>query len=385
MFDFTSFCTNPGGRTVRPLTWRKTIWGNISAGPASETLLASDPGVDLTKVVQPGGKQPPPCPDRRTVAADSAWADRLGGFVAQGRCAGIGVFAAVTAAYAGSLIMFFVTDRYQLPLLVPLAMAGGAAVSHVWELRHATKRLMLPLATFVTALVVAHLKLGVDSALPEERTRMAMSLIERGDVSRAETLVSRTERDHRNPSMVHYRAGLAFAKKQEFDAAATHLRRALELNPGNVDADLLLGEVLLEAGDPFAAIPRLRRNIEDTSVPTAAVTGLVRALYATGQHEEASKTLARIGAPRRIFDVQALHGQDGGRSGRRKKHQRETREHQGVARNHPLEHLRVLHCRSFRTAGRRGWTLKISPGPVLYMQAPGLQFLQARHAECRSV
>jgi tetratricopeptide (TPR) repeat protein len=210
---------------------------------------------------------------------------------------GIGVWAAVTAAYAASLIVFFVTDRYQLPLLVPLAIAGSGALSYLWTSRRTPSRLVLPLATIALSAFVANVNLGLNVARSEERTRMSIALIERGDATRAEALLARGETDNRNPGAMHYRAGLAYANRHEFDAAIKHLRRALEIKPALVEADLLLGQVLLDSGHTRDAIPYLRRAMEHSELRDAATVELVKALTADGQHEAASKLLAQFAPP----------------------------------------------------------------------------------------
>jgi len=214
----------------------------------------------------------------------------------KGAVPGIGVWAIVTAAYAASLMVFFVTDRYQLPLLVPLAVAGSGALSHMWAVRRTPSGLALPLVILAVASVVTNIDLGLDVARSEERTRMTLALIERGETSKAETLFARAEGDHRKPEMLHYWAGLAYANRHEYDAAAAHLRRVLEIKP-SPEAHLLLGQVLLDTGHAGDAIPHLSRAAEKTALRDRVSVELIKALAADGQREGASKLLSQLMPP----------------------------------------------------------------------------------------
>ncbi len=209
---------------------------------------------------------------------------------------GIGAWTAVTAAYAASVLLFFVTDRYQLPLLVPLSVAAGRAATLLWSLRHEPARMTLPLAALAVFLIVANIDPGEKyDQEPEERARLAVALIQRGEASRAEELLARTEKDHRDSGLLHYRAGLAYANRHEYDAAATHLRRALELQPDQPKTNLLLGQVLLDQGRAAEAVPYLEKAAERDGEPAdAAALDLVRALAKGSQPEEAAARLAGL-------------------------------------------------------------------------------------------
>jgi len=210
---------------------------------------------------------------------------------------GLAILAIVTVAYAVSVIVFFVTDRYQLPLLMPLAVAGGGALSYMWEQRRAARTLALPLATFAVAAVATNINLGLDVAKSEERVRMSLTLIEHGDASRGEALLAQAENTHRNPALLHYQAGHAYAKRREFGPAAAHLKRALELRPGMAEAELMLGQVQVEAGYAGEAIEHLRRAAEKPEMRDQASLELVKALAANGQFEDASRLLRQLTPP----------------------------------------------------------------------------------------
>jgi tetratricopeptide (TPR) repeat protein len=212
---------------------------------------------------------------------------------------GMVTWAAVAAAYAASLILFFVTDRYQLPLLVPLAIAGGRAVSYVWIHRREPARLAMPAAGLVVFSVITNVGLGARyDQTSEERARLAIALIGQGDSARAESLLARTEKEHADPGLVQYRAGLAYANQRQFGPAAAHLRRALEIRPNLFEAELLLGQVLLDEGEATEAVTYLSRAVNRNEVlENLGGADLARSLVKAGRGGEASALLEKMKLP----------------------------------------------------------------------------------------
>jgi Flp pilus assembly protein TadD len=71
----------------------------------------------------------------------------------------------------------------------------------------------------------------------------------------------------------HYMLGQSLAKLKRNDEALTHLRKALELEPGNIGVQLALGKVYLEAGR-FSDAAALLGKIDASSLPEAQQSAL---------------------------------------------------------------------------------------------------------------
>ena len=80
-----------------------------------------------------------------------------------------------------------------------------------------------------------------------------------------------------------YRAGQAFYTMQRVDEAQSQLRQALRINPNHLKAHLLLGRILLEAGETSEAVQVLEEAYAYDE--RAARADLVRALLARAEGE----------------------------------------------------------------------------------------------------
>src|SRR5690606_9944106 len=77
-----------------------------------------------------------------------------------------------------------------------------------------------------------------------------------------------------------------YAAKQDHAAATIQLTAALQQNPTNGEARLLLGLSLLEAGDMPGAAIELHKALELGAKPADAQPPLARAMLAQGQARE---------------------------------------------------------------------------------------------------
>jgi tetratricopeptide (TPR) repeat protein len=162
-------------------------------------------------------------------------------------------------AYAASIVLFFITERYKLPLFVACAIGAGAGVEALM-----TKKRLRDFAIVGALLVAANWPLRLDDGRAEERLRMAEVEASRGNVSEAERW-----------------AGLA-------------------LEAGRVPSarvEYALGRAQLAAGNPREALPHLQRAIEQrVDVPLAGYD-LAVALQQTGDREGAVRVLRALKPP----------------------------------------------------------------------------------------
>ena len=123
--------------------------------------------------------------------------------------AGYWLWAAFVPTYALTVVAFFVSSRYRMPLLVPLAIGAGAAIDRAIECwRERQVRALVPAAVLVAGLaVVANYDLGLDDGRWEERTAMVVALIDRGRFAEAEAAIARFAPTQPDPALLYARAG----------------------------------------------------------------------------------------------------------------------------------------------------------------------------------
>jgi tetratricopeptide (TPR) repeat protein len=197
--------------------------------------------------------------------------------------------------YAMAVATFFVSDRYRLPLLVPLCVGSGAAID--WLLTRRSVRLVPEGAVavvFVALAIGANWPTGLDDGRSEARTRMAEAMVEGDRYDEAAAWTKRAEQGHPQPSLLHFRIGRLLLTHRKPEAAVAHLTRALELDPNQSAIDYALGQALVDAGRPSDAIPHLRKALSAGVRVDLAGFDLARALAATGDRGGALKVLRDV-------------------------------------------------------------------------------------------
>ena len=203
------------------------------------------------------------------------------------------VWASFVPVYALAVAVFYVTDRYQLPILIPLCVGAGAALD--WFAGAVRARRWKPLAIALPTLIVVFVwvnrPLRLDDGVAEERTRMAERLITLGRYQEAEQWATRAEQVYPHPGVVHFRVGQRLLLRDQPAAAIAHFERALTFDPSQPLVEFALGESLLQAERPQEAITPLRRALEAGVQVDQSAYDLVRALGATGDRTGAIRVL----------------------------------------------------------------------------------------------
>jgi tetratricopeptide (TPR) repeat protein len=153
------------------------------------------------------------------------WQQRRGPFLA---------WATFIPAYAIGVAIFFVGERYRLPLLVALCIPAGGAIDAALRAWSADQRRQLvPAAVaFVAAAVLTAWPHHLNDGRYGERLRLSKVLMNRGD----------------------------------YAAAAKELRLAHELDPSQTVTEFNLGMALMSAGNPEEGLQYIRHAV-DAGVP----------------------------------------------------------------------------------------------------------------------
>lgn len=174
------------------------------------------------------------------------------------------VWASFVPAYAAAVAVFFVAERYRLPLLVPLSITAGAAIDAGWRLASSKRwtALAAPSVALVGIFALANWPHGLHDGRWEEGLRMAQRLVILGRYDEADQWVERLEPTAPRPGMAHDGVGMQLLVTGQADRALAHLRTAKALDPDHPTVDYALGQALLRTGRSAEAVAPLRRAFD---------------------------------------------------------------------------------------------------------------------------
>jgi Tfp pilus assembly protein PilF/4-amino-4-deoxy-L-arabinose transferase-like glycosyltransferase len=232
-------------------------------------------------------------------------------------------WAAMTPALTLGVALFFVSGRYRLPLLAPLAISSAPVLVWIWRVIReragashsgarqgaaelglgprlastSTSASALALA-FVLFAVLANWRWGLDGGRAGARTEMAVASIEAGDDARAEQLIALAAGDHPTPGLLHYLTARAWHARGALDRAIAAYQRALAVDPDQPEIAFNLGEALIANGALREATPHLRLACNRGIRPDRCPALLVKALADAGAPDEAARWLSAYDPPR---------------------------------------------------------------------------------------
>jgi tetratricopeptide (TPR) repeat protein len=216
------------------------------------------------------------------------------------------VWSSFVPAYAVAVAVFFVAERYRLPMLVPLCMGSGVAIDHVWSLfrRSGGFRLqaqgtrfqpeVFALIAIIPLAVLVNWPVHLDDGRAEERTRMAEAMVARDEYDEAEEWVQKAERDHPSPGLLHFRVARLYILRRKPERAIEHLKKSIQVDPNQPEVDYAYGQALVDAGRPAEAIPHLQNAVRAGVRVDLAGYDLARAFAATGNRAGALQILQTV-------------------------------------------------------------------------------------------
>ncbi|HUR21522.1 MAG TPA: tetratricopeptide repeat protein, partial [Vicinamibacterales bacterium] len=198
--------------------------------------------------------------------------------------------------YAVSVAMFFVAERYRLPLLVPLCVGSGVALDACASLVSARqwKALAVPALAVLVLLGLANSKPIVADSRWSEGVKMAQRLVILNRDAEVAEWVRKLAHNAPTPGAVQYEVGLQYFLGNKVDRALAYLTEAQRLEPGKANIEYVLGQALLKSGHPAEALPHLRRGFEAGATVPVVGYDLAIALQATGDPQGAVRVIDRI-------------------------------------------------------------------------------------------
>ena len=205
------------------------------------------------------------------------------------------IWVSFVPCYAFSVALFFVSERYRLPLLVPLFVGVGAAVDRLIGdvTARAGHRLWKDALFLLIALVACNWPLDMldGDGRGEERVHMAENLAHIGRADEARSWVTRALESYPYASLAHYRVGVQFANTEQWASAIAELSEALRLDPSAPAVELALGQALNGSGRFEDAIPHLRKAMDGQAEIHVAGLELASALESTSDPGTAVEVL----------------------------------------------------------------------------------------------
>src|SRR5688572_2361439 len=198
---------------------------------------------------------------------------------------GYWLWAIFVPVYGAAVVLFFVTDRYRMPLLVPLCAAAGAVLVRCFDLVRARQFTMLlrPAGAIAMTSLVVFLNLGLDNGIGGEQTRQAVWLVEQGSVDEARRYVEQISSGHSHPGVLRFRVGQGLLDAGRPDEAASLLFDAIAIDGPRPAIRLALGEALLRTGRAGEAVKQLS-GIEDSLAGTSVESALDLGTFALEEH-----------------------------------------------------------------------------------------------------
>jgi cytochrome c-type biogenesis protein CcmH/NrfG len=171
-----------------------------------------------------------------------------------------GIISAFLGAYAVSVILFFVADRYRIPLHLPLLLFAGLALDR-WLL-FLERRAWLPAVVSLLLVLglgaLSHRDLGLEQGMDLARTDAALYLIEHYRYAEAEVEILKLSPLGRENWDIQLKLGKAFLVRNQFKEALLALQAAVKSNPDLAEAHELLAAIYLQQLEYEQALPHLR-------------------------------------------------------------------------------------------------------------------------------
>jgi tetratricopeptide (TPR) repeat protein len=203
---------------------------------------------------------------------------------------------AFVPGYAIAVALFFMAERYRLPLLVALTVGAGGAIQMAAEAVRArrTASLALLAGVIVPLAVAVNWPLQRNDGRWLEGLRLAQRLLVLGRTPEANELIQGLKDREPHPGATEYGYGAELLDLDRAADALPFLERAQALDPNEPSIDFTLGRALLKLGRPQDALPHLRHGF-DAGVPLPqGGIDYPAALRDVGAYADAIAALRRI-------------------------------------------------------------------------------------------
>jgi tetratricopeptide (TPR) repeat protein/4-amino-4-deoxy-L-arabinose transferase-like glycosyltransferase len=214
----------------------------------------------------------------------------------RGRLSAYLIWVSFVPAYAISVAVFFLAERYRLPVLIPLVVGAGGAVDALscFFSERRTRDLAAACGVLAVLFGLVNWRHGLHDGRWEEGLRMAERLVILGRYDEADEWTRRIEPNEPQPGAARYALGLQSLAVGQPARAVPYLTAAAARDPDRPDIQYALGQALLKTGKPREAVPHLSRGFEGGLDMPLAGYDLAVALRDTGDFARAADIARRI-------------------------------------------------------------------------------------------
>ena len=203
--------------------------------------------------------------------------------------------------YMFSVVSFFVTARYRVPVVAVLMLLGSHALCWLVGAARARKWRALVLSVLLLAgmgAIVARVPPGVDTQMVQGYRSTGLLLAERGEYAEAERLLSESvRRAEASRWPIHartwYYLGYARLKQDKLAEAGECFENALRIDPDYSDARNNLAVVLANLGRVREAVEQFERIVQHDPDSASARANLASALWQLGRTDRAIAQMQR--------------------------------------------------------------------------------------------
>jgi tetratricopeptide (TPR) repeat protein len=236
-------------------------------------------------------------------------------------------------ACAGSIILFFISDRYRLPAVPFFIIFAALAAVELGRAAAAREARKLAAAALPAALLfflvnfdfdsiagsrvtgthdnnlatlyvrmgetekaLDHLKRAIecDPGIAAAHSNLGQLQVEMGNLEAGESSLRRALAIDPAYAVAHYNLGMALEKKGETEAALRHYRTAVDISPALSEARVNLAKMLLNAGDAAAARAHYQAALAEDPEFGPAYEGLGELLGRTGDFDAAARVFDQL-------------------------------------------------------------------------------------------
>jgi 4-amino-4-deoxy-L-arabinose transferase-like glycosyltransferase len=169
-------------------------------------------------------------------------------------------FVSFVLLYAVSVALFFVAERYRLPMLVALCVTGGIGADGALRAFRTSRpaHRASAAAALAAAAVLAWWPLSVDDGRFDERLRLSKVLMNRGEYGQAAMVLDEAHRVNPSHTAAEFHLGVALAAQGRTADGIAHIRHAVDAGVDVKGARYVLASTLLQTGDREGAAQLLR-------------------------------------------------------------------------------------------------------------------------------
>ncbi|HYT67615.1 MAG TPA: hypothetical protein VEL51_14395 [Vicinamibacterales bacterium] len=165
------------------------------------------------------------------------------------------VWASFVPLYAVSVAIFFVGERYRLPLFVPLCITSGGAIEGLLQSSGEPRR---AIAALIPAAILTAWNFHLPDGRFEERLRLSKALMNRRDYGGAVLELQRAHAIRPADTVTEFNLGMALVSNGRAGEGIAYVRHAVEAGVPIDGARYALASAMLASGDRDGAVMLLR-------------------------------------------------------------------------------------------------------------------------------